>query len=296
LISREEQVDAAFALGQLPSVVGVYALKPIYMAPTMLHPDALVLAVMLRPYSIKLLVEAHYKLLANTSGEVTGRVLYVNADTPHKPAPLTDGKLITLNDPERAAAAIRAKENAANWARIVRMEEEKAAALEAEMLKRNVLTNLDSPPIAIALESGVFEVLPDPFALSAASAELVKKPRVLVADVDSKEADKLRQSLAVHGVDVAHASDGWWALEVLLKEKIDLALCALKLDADFTGLRIYRMVAKQRPEMAARIVFMTSADALSQAPPSSALGRVLPRPVSPLAVMAMIEQWSSSTT
>jgi hypothetical protein len=77
--------------------------------------------------------------------------------------------------------------------------------------------------------------------------------------------------------------DAWVALEHVAWGDFDLALCALRL-GEMTGVRTYRLIARKRPYMAARIVFMTEADALLAAPPSSALGRVLPRPISTAAV------------
>lgn len=280
MINREQEQDAAFALESLPAVTGVYALPDPGVAHVCgradetARDDALLLAVALRPYSVSLLVEAHYQLVGHVDRGIGGRVLYVNADA--LPPVVRRSRLISLSSTDRFAAAVRV----AAAARQVDVEER--LSMEAKMTSE--VPELEAP-VAVSLESGVFEIVPDPF------PSRTDRPRVLVADVRSDDADALRE----HGaVEVVHTTDGWSALEHLVDptSSIALALCALKLGDDFSGLRLYKMVAKQRPEMAERIVFMASASAVASAPPSSALGRVLPQPISTESVLELALRWA----
>jgi hypothetical protein len=57
ILSRDQEIDAAFALSSLPSVTGVYVIPPLRGDMLSSHPDALKLAIVLRPYSIHVMVE-----------------------------------------------------------------------------------------------------------------------------------------------------------------------------------------------------------------------------------------------
>ncbi len=86
-------------------------------------------------------------------------------------------------------------------------------------------------------------------------------------------------------VDVAYAAERVAAVaSVLALRPFDEAAVAAHPD------RQHRTVAKQRPEMAARIVFLAEASSVAQAPPSSAIGRVLPRPVEIATVRELLER------
>jgi hypothetical protein len=67
----------------------------------------------------------------------------------------------------------------------------------------------------------------------------------------------------------------------------DLVLCALVL-GDFTGAKLHRLIAAARPALAPRIVFLARESVVAGAPPSSAIGRVLSRPLDPSAVPALL--------
>jgi DNA-binding NtrC family response regulator len=134
-------------------------------------------------------------------------------------------------------------------------------------------------PIGASLQSGEFEIVKDPF-----PSEKLPPARVLVLDRD----EATTRALATLGeVEVVTASDGWSALELLVEGDFHLVLCALTFDG-WRGSKLYSMVAKARPEMAARIVFLAMEADVAAAPPSSALGRVMARPVDPDAVRRLI--------
>lgn len=92
-----------------------------------------------------------------------------------------------------------------------------------------------------------------------------------------------------------HVTGGWSALEHLVEGNFDIALCAVAL-GEWSGAKLYKMVAKQRPKMAGRIVFVAAEEAVAQAPPSASLGCVcvLARPVDPFAVQRLLDQWRDS--
>jgi CheY-like chemotaxis protein len=280
MVPREVEVDVAFALERLPAVVGVYALSPLLSAELAAHPDAVIFAVALRPYTITNLVEAQYAVLAVTSYDTCGRMLYVNAEGA-LPTPMRRARLIKMGDVERKGAPARAAERAVDAQRLRRLEEAagQRAAMAAEL--QRVLTNLDAP-IAVSFQSGIFEVVPDPF-----PSPFVIPPRILVADDDATTVTSLR---TLESVDIVHVTDGWSALEQLVEGDFDIALCAVVL-GDWSGAKLYKMVAKQRPKMAARIVFLAARAAVAEAPPSTSLGRVLSRPVDPSAVQRLLDQW-----
>ena len=125
---REREVDVAYALETSPCVVGAYALA---VPPSAVdHPDALQFGVVLRPYTAKALASTHFALLQGTHHEVTGRVLYADADWP--PSRLfAHGRRLLVEPHERHEARarflVRATENVRQW----RLEEEgMVAALE----------------------------------------------------------------------------------------------------------------------------------------------------------------------
>lgn len=283
VLTREQEVDAAFALASLPSVVGVFVLVQ-RRADVASEEDAYMLAILLRPYSATMMVEAHYRLLAVVGRKLTGKVIYVAADVEPLPAFVGRARRITLTAAERDVAAARAPELEAE-ARHQRLEETERTAMEAAMTR--ALTNEVDAPVAISLDSGEFEIVRDPF-----PAPKDRHPRVLLVDDDEREAPVLR---VIERIEIVHVHESWEAIEHLVYGDYDLALCALRV-GDITGARLYRIVAKQRPYMAARIVFMAEAASILAAPPSSALGRVVPRPVSLETVRELLEQWRQGSS
>jgi CheY-like chemotaxis protein len=267
--SRDLEVDVLCALERLPFVTQV-----------LLHddagPGAVRFCVVLRPYAIGHLVEAHYTLLAATSHEVTGRVLYVDPDGGLPPL-VARMRPLGARPEERANALARAAERAKDALWLARLEEAAAAraAMEEGLRRQTALT-----PIVASMQSGVFEVVPDPFPSPTYT--------VLVADPDPTSALAVR---ALPRVSVTEVEDGWAALDALTGEAMfDLALCAVAL-AGCSGAKVYRMVAEARPEAAARIVFVADRTTVDSAPPSAARTRVLSRPVDAEAVKFLLERW-----
>ncbi len=283
VLTREQEVDAAFALASLPSVVGVFVL--VQRRADVASEDEYMLAILLRPYSATMMVEAHYRLLAVVGRKLTGKVIYVAADVEPLPAFVGRARRITLTAAERDVAAARAPELEAEARHQQRLEEAERAAMEAAMTR--ALTNEVDAPVAISLDSGEFEIVRDPF-----PAPKDRHPRVLLVDDDEREAPVLR---AIERIEIVHVHESWEAIEHLVYGDYDLALCALRV-GDITGARLYRIVAKQRPYMAARIVFMAEPSSIMAAPPSSALGRVVPRPVSLETVRGLLEQWRQGSS
>lgn len=192
VLTREQEVDAAFALASLPSVVGVFVLVQ-RRADVASEEDAYMLAILLRPYSATMMVEAHYRLLAVVGRKLTGKVIYVAADVEPLPAFVGRARRITLTAAERDVAAARAPELEAEARHQQRLEETERAAMEAAMTR--ALTNEVDAPVAISLDSGEFEIVRDPF-----PAPKDRHPRVLLVDDDEREAPPYRrEAAALHG-------------------------------------------------------------------------------------------------
>jgi signal transduction histidine kinase/DNA-binding response OmpR family regulator len=86
--------------------------------------------------------------------------------------------------------------------------------------------------------------------------------KILLADEDSRVLIPLKAELWVHGYEVCTAASGREALEQIIKEKPQVAVCSLTLP-DLGGLEVLRQARAQRPEL---VVILTSADIpLSQA-------------------------------
>jgi CheY-like chemotaxis protein len=134
---------------------------------------------------------------------------------------------------------------------------------------------------ALAVSFGatpVLEVVADPFPSP-------RRLRVLVVDDDPTTAKRIAE---LADVDVIALDDGWSAVDRLTKGDVDLAVCAVSI-AGFSGAKIHKLVATANPRMARRIVYLATETAVSQAPPSSASGRLLARPISPEAVRSMLD-------
>lgn len=277
VITREDEADVACAVEGFPFVAAVYALDLGDRARA--HPDALTFAVVLCPYGVNELVLAHYALVEATDGrEIPGRILYVNAEA-QRPAPLAHARRILLDPVERDAALTRiALRRARAATRPVPAIDRRELALAFGELAQRADGGFARSSITATLRSRpVLEVERDPFPPK-------PRPRVLVVDDDSTTEEAMA---ALDGVDAVLVTDGWSAIDRLTSEPFDLAICAV-IVAGFSGAQIHRVVAKSHPEMASRIVFLASADAVSRAPPSAARGRVLTRPLDPADVLALL--------
>jgi CheY-like chemotaxis protein len=226
-------------------------------------------------------VQAHYEILRVTEYGVTGRVLYVDGARP-RPAAVERARRVLVDPIDRAA--VQARLDDARRVGKLRENAEERAVAEQELKK---LLGASHGEVVASLESGVFEIVPDPFGKTAA-----KRPRVLVADDDPTTAGAVnRMGL---DVEVEKVTDGWAALDRIVTGQYDLVLCAVKL-GDLGGAKIFKMVAKEKPAAASRIFFVADADTVASAPPSSASGRVLARPVDATAVKSLLERFRQET-
>ena len=162
--------------------------------------------------------------------------------------------------------------------------EEQRIVLTTEERERGRQREADRPP-------------PEPEELAALATELrqrierdatevgERRRRVLVVDEDPITAKRIGE---LSDVDVIEVEDGWSAVDRLKEGDIDLAVCAVKI-GEFSGAKIHKLVATANPKMARRIVYLATETALSQAPPSSASGRLLARPISAEAVRSLLD-------
>jgi hypothetical protein len=274
IATREQEVDIAYALETSPFVVGSYALS--LPASAVEHPDALPFGVAVRPYTPAALASTHFALLQATHHGVAGRVLYANADWP--PSRLfTRGRRLVVDPHERHEARarflLRSTENVRRW----RLEEQAMIAA----LERAFERGGGEAHIRVSLQSGEFEVIPDPF-----PSEKLPPARVLVIDRDTETVEVLRQ---LGEVEVVAPQDGWVALEHLLRGDFDLVLCAFTF-GDWSGAKLYSMAAKGCPDVSHRFVFIARKAEVDAAPPSSALSRVVSRPVDSDTVRRLVAQ------
>lgn len=268
-----ESVDAAvvaLALEPVPVMCEVHDLA----APA--RDGALRFAVVLRPFSVGAVVSAHHALLQKTGWSWPGRVVYLDAARPRPPA-LSAHPRVVLGPEERAAAAARAEELSAAHP---------DTDTDERVVSEEDLTDLlraHPGEVVAELDAAVFEIVPDPFAPKTRG-----KPRILVADDDPTTSGAVgRMGL---DVEVVKVTDGWSAVERILAEDFDLVLCAVKL-GELGGSKVFKMVLKDKPSAAGRIVFVADAHAVSSAPPSSVQGRVLARPIDAYAVRDLLERF-----
>jgi CheY-like chemotaxis protein len=267
--ARELEVDVLCAVQRLAYVTQVLAHDDD-------APAAVRFCVVVRPYTIRHLVEVHHALLGATSHAVTGRVLYVDPDA-SLPSLVGRMRALGASPEERALARARADERARDAVWIARLD---AAAGARAAMEEGLNRQGSLCPIVASMQSGAFDVVPEPFQSPTFT--------VLVADPDPTTAAAVR---AIPRVTVVEAPDGWAALDALSGEAaFDLALCAVAL-AGFSGAKLYRIVAEARPGAAARIVFLADRAAVDSAPPSAARARILARPIDPEAVKLLLEQW-----
>ncbi|HSO35025.1 MAG TPA: response regulator [Labilithrix sp.] len=315
----EIEADIAAAVEGFAWVEAVYTLTMSDAASA--HPDALSFAIVLAPYGINELVKTHYAVLVATgSRAATGRVLYVNgAMAP--PTPLARARRIASSPEERESARRRIAQRRGEADEAERRSGGAPAVDELERAFRQLAQNAsrDSDNASAPAAPSPYRASPGKsldqysqaelqelvdrafagsaitatFASGAAVVEIVRDPfpararrRILVADDDPATLAALR---GLVDVDVVYAHDGWTAIDQLTEGTFALALCAVVL-GDFTGAKIHRIVAKARPEMASRMVFIARESVVAQAPPSSASARVLSRPIDPAAVLALLER------
>jgi hypothetical protein len=307
-VTRELLADVSVAVADLDFVEGVHELQPHPDARA--HPDALLLAIVLSPYTIRSLVQVHYSVLTETEDrQLTGRVLYVNGDRA-MPFPMRGAVRVRPSAGERE----RAKRRLEDRTRRTNSSPPEAASADlkaieaafAELAARamhdpnpTVSLPAGSPyrpeertafndrtfqwPISAGFTPGaILEVIPDPFPSP-------PRKRILIADPDPTTSAALR---AVEHFDVVHVSDGWSAIDELVGGAFDLAICALNV-GEFPGVKIYRVVAKSRPDVASRIYFLTEHETIAQAPPSTARSRILSRPLSPEEVLRVLAEGSA---
>lgn len=292
-LDRDVEAELVCALEGLPWVSGVYRLDPSEIARA--TRDEYRLAIQLVPYDIDRLVKTHYAVLVATGDrEVTGKVLYVNGATV-SPTPLRRASKISPSFEERRAASERiatrreeAVRREAAGAYVVRAADleiafKRLAEVEAKESKDGFAVTSpyrDGTAIAAPLSSsGIYEIVPDPFPSS-------PKKRVLLVDDDPTSKSALAK---LSDVEVTYAEDGWTAIDELAKRSFDLVLCATMV-GDFPGVKLFRIALKERPELASRFVFVAGASAVAAAPPESARGRVVARPIDPAAVATLLDR------
>jgi CheY-like chemotaxis protein len=217
-------------------------------------------------------------------------VLYVDAATKDLGL-VARAKRVVVDPIEREGARWRSTDREVDAARREEGEAKEVAIGELERAFRDLAEQAarDRPSgdagapyrglmIAAALSGGILEIVPDPFPSP-------PKKRVLVADDDPATEETLAR---LREYDVVFARDGWTAIDHLTEGDFDLALCAVALGG-FSGAKIYKLASKAKPDLASRFFFLANASAIASAPPSSASGRVLARPVDLEAVRALVE-------
>lgn len=271
-VSGEDIADVVCALEHLPAV------RTVNMLPPRLDPEAYSIVVVLSPYSITELVKTHYAVVEATAGRtLAGRILYVDGGK----ATNVRGRPVKLTDAELGAGRARVAER--------KKQNELDAVLDREAMESafHALEGRAANDVAVAVTFGptpILEIVPDPFPSP-------RRLRVLVADDDPITAKRIGE---LSDVDVIEVEDGWSAVDRLSHGDVDLAVCAVKL-GDFSGAKIHKLVATANPAMARRIVYLASEVAVSQAPPSSASGRLLARPISPDAVRSLLETFGPAS-
>ena len=127
-VTTEREVDVAFALEGVPSVVAVYALGATKVDPDGNGYD---FAVELRPLRGLTLAEVHYRLRNVLTQAECGRVLFVDADG-RAPLPMHRATPLVAPNGAREAAALRAMQRVEAIAKRYEEEREQATAMTAE--------------------------------------------------------------------------------------------------------------------------------------------------------------------
>lgn len=258
-ISGEDIADVVCAVEEIPSV------RRVHITPS-LTPSAFRFVVAVSPFDVGALAEVHLAIVEATGArELEGRIQYVDDEA----ALSTRARPVDLDEGERAAARTRIGDRK-TMAELTPMFDRQAieAAFRA----------VDGRPSMLTVSFGPAPKLD-------AHSSSTRRSRVLVVDDDPITAMRIAE---LHDVEVIEVQDGWSAIDRLKEGDVDLAVCAVKI-GEFSGAKIHKLVATANPKMARRIVYLASEAALSQAPPSSASGRLLGRPISPEAVRSMLE-------
>lgn len=276
--------EIVVASEDIGAVSGVYHLE----SPS--GPDAYEIAIVLSPFSQRTVAEVHYAILRGTDTR-TGRILYIDEDLSSWPRPMSRAQRIALSVDERAAARARvARCRAARPApEVLEIVPDPfgdvfGSAFAESMREtferlRDRATSADPyrGGVRVDMRTGVIAVASDPFPSP-------PRPHVLVVDEDTETAQTLQGS---KDFEVTHIDEGWAAIEAVEKRGFDAILCALRVGA-MSGATLHRMIAKARPELAPRIAFIAAPHVVAGAPASSALGRVLVRPVTVEHVRALL--------
>ena len=247
--------------------------------------DAYEFAVELFPFEQRSLVEVHYAIVCATDTRLhAGRILYVDGGASVLPVPMKSARRIALLPPERAAARSHIEARGRSAVDRVEIEEwfrKHAAQVFAATQEEPVQPQV--PParspyraVAVNLQTRVLEVVADPFPSL--------RRRILVIDDEADTATLLRRS---NEFDVTHIDEGWGAVEAVERTEYDAILCALRV-GEMSGATLFRLLSKARPQLASRIAFLAAPSVVANAPPSSALGRVLARPVTLESVRALL--------
>lgn len=268
-----DAADVVAAIEDQAWVEGVYALS------THAHPDAFDFAIVLEPYNQTNIVATHYAIVAATGGRrIPGKVMYVDAGLSALPAPMAKARRLTLTAAERAAAQSRIAARRAEWEHApdrVELERDFAAVLNNLRLLRENAAIIAAEPatglpyrggISVDFQKGIIAVVPDPFPTQ-------PRPRVLLVTEDPDLARPLQREF-----EVVHVDDGWAAVEHVEKTSFDVILCALRVSG-MSGASLHRLIARTHPEAASKIAFLVSAETASNAPPSSASGRIVALPL-----------------
>ena len=262
--TREQEVDIAYALEAVPSVVGAYALA--LPASAVAHVDAHPFGVLLRPYTGESLAAAHLTLLDASSYEVTAWVAYADADCSLSRL-FGGGRRLTVEAAERDGARSRFVERSSENIRKRRLE----AVAMADAFERSFRAGDFGTEVRLSLKSGEFDLLPDPF-----PTEKLPPATVLVLDDGPGTAEVVSQ---LGEVELVTAKEIWVALALATERSFDLVLCARTFD-ERPAEAISTMLSSARRELIGRIVLLgREDDVLGPSSRAPARSGVLTRPL-----------------
>jgi CheY-like chemotaxis protein len=229
------------------------------------------------------LVEAHYAMLEVVDHDVAGRVAYVDEEA-RPPSFMARARRIDVAWGERPGAHERAAARRNDEARRRWIEAREArrgdAIAEAERIAATLRD--EGGVLTVRMESGVFEVVPDPF-----PAPKLAPARVLLVDDAPSSVDLLRSMASSGEIVLDVAKDRWAAIDRALHADFDVMLCAVRFD-ELSGRELYRTVARERSGMASRVVMIAAETTIAATPQSARSDRVLQRPLDVGAVRAAI--------
>jgi CheY-like chemotaxis protein len=96
-----------------------------------------------------------------------------------------------------------------------------------------------------------------PLAVMTAPPQAEVRPRVLVVDDEPSIREVQRRLLARANIDAVLASNGAEARHILLTESVDLVVSDVRMPGDMDGFALYAWIAKERPELARRVILAT---------------------------------------